>query len=93
MGKKEVIHTVSDNIAALMMIVNNPRVKHVMGNDKKLTIGRTIALTRPNTTETINKPMMVSLVPTVPESEAMSMPGKIHRATQNDAAVTRVRRR
>ena len=59
-GKNEVIHTVSDSIAALMIKVNNPNVRHVMGSDSKLTIGRTIALTRPNTTETMSNPKTVS---------------------------------
>src|SRR5690625_924865 len=92
-GKKEVSQTVRNSIAALMTSVNNPSVRHVTGNDKGLTIGRTIAFTSPTPTETMSSPMTTSPVSGWPALVATSIPGRIHIATQNDAAVTSTRKR
>src|SRR5690625_6240937 len=92
-GKNEVSNTVSSSMAALMTSVNSPNVRHVTGNDNRLTIGRTIEFTSPKTTETMSNAMMISPVSGVPVSLRTSMPGRIHIATQNDAAVTRTRNR
>ena len=91
-GRKEVAQTVNDSIAALITRVNNPNVRHVIGSDKNLTIGRTTPLMSPKTTETISRATIDSPVSGVPVSEVSSMPGRIQRATQKDAAVTIVRR-
>ena len=49
-GVKLLSQEVSMSMAALMMIVNRPRVRMVSGSDKNLTTGRISALTSPKTT-------------------------------------------
>src|SRR5690625_4292681 len=92
-GKNEVSHTDSSSMAALMTSVNSPNVRHVTGNDNRRTIGRTNEFTSPKTTETTSNAAMISQVSGVTEAPRTSMPGRIHIATQHDAAVTRTRNR
>src|SRR5690625_1927592 len=92
-GKNDVNQTVKNSIAALMIRVKSPSVRHVTGKDSRLTIGRTIAFTSPKTTDTTSSAIMNSLVSGWPASVTTSIPGRMSSATQNAAAVTRTRKR
>ena len=88
-------HAVNHNMAALMTMVNRPKVKMVTGSDSNFTMGFTSALTTPKTRPMNKYPRAVLRVSAVPDGpprlelttdvDAMFMPGKIqlaiHRAT------------